>query len=73
MRQPGRTSLVFRVIQFRRRSRHAISEPGCEGRFEWTMALPAGLVGPITLEAYVAGADGHEALADGAATRDRVT
>ena len=33
--------LVFRVIQYRTEVAHAISEPGCEGRFEWTMALPA--------------------------------
>ncbi len=49
---------MFRVIQYRTEVAHAISEPGCEGRFEWTMALPPGLIGPITLEAYSPAEDG---------------
>lgn len=50
--------LVFRVIQYRTEVAHAISTAGCEGRFEWTMELPAGVTGPVTLEAYSPAEDG---------------
>ena len=71
LREPG-SVVVVRLIQYRQEVRHAISPP-CQGEFVWTMPLPADLVGPVTIEAYVPSRGGHEAVPAPARGRDRVT